>query len=275
MSAARMPQVVGVASGKGGVGKTTVAANLAVALGQRGHRVVLLDADLGLANAQVALGVQAPWNLSHLLAGEKTLAQLLVDVPGAPGVRLVPGASGLRHMGALADAEVAAVIDAFDALAPEVDMLVVDIAAGISPSVLAFMAACQHRLVVLQDQPASIADAYGLVKVMAQDQGLEAIRLVANMARDPRHGHQLSEFFNGVTTRFLGRSLPMLGSVCADAAVTQAQRRYRSVLDHAPASPAAADFRALARAVEGLPRPGVLQGQRQFFQRALAPVAAG
>jgi flagellar biosynthesis protein FlhG len=95
----RTPQVIGVASGKGGVGKTTVAVNLAAALGQRGHRVLLLDADLGMANAQVALGVRSPLNISHLLSGEKTLQELLV--PAAPGVQLVPGASGLRDMAGL------------------------------------------------------------------------------------------------------------------------------------------------------------------------------
>jgi flagellar biosynthesis protein FlhG len=259
----RTPQVIGVASGKGGVGKTTVAVNLAAALGQRGHRVLLLDADLGMANAQVALGVRSPLNISHLLSGEKTLHEMLV--PAAPGVQLVPGASGLRDMAALDMSQVAAIIHAFDELQESVDYLIVDVAAGISPSVLTFMAACQRRIVVLQDQPAAIADAYGLIKVMMQDQDLEEIHIVANAVQGDAHGQQLSQFVNDVTLKFLGRTVKYLGCVGADESVQQAQRKYRSVIDYAPSSRAATDLRRLAQALEKLPPLQEPGGQMQFF----------
>jgi flagellar biosynthesis protein FlhG len=263
----RTPQVIGVASGKGGVGKTTVAVNLAAALGQRGHRVLLLDADLGMANAQVALGVRSPLNISHLLSGEKTLRELLV--PAAPGVQLVPGASGLRDMAALDMSQVATIIHAFDALQESVDYLVVDVAAGISPSVLTFMAACQRRIVVLQDQPAAIADAYGLIKVMTQDQDLEEIYLVANAVQGDAHGQQLAQFVNDVTLKFLGRTVKYLGCVGADDIVQQAQRKYRSVIDFAPSSRAASDLRRLAQALEKLPPLQEPGGQMQFFMERM------
>lgn len=259
----RTPQVIGVASGKGGVGKTTVAVNLAAALGQRGHRVLLLDADLGMANAQVALGVRSPLNISHLLSGEKTLHELLV--PAAPGVQLVPGASGLRDMAALDMSQVAAIIHAFDELQESVDYLIVDVAAGISPSVLTFMAACQRRIVVLQDQPAAIADAYGLIKVMMQDQDLEEIHIVANAVQGEAHGQQLAQFVNDVTLKFLGGTVKYLGCVGADESVQQAQRKYRSVIDYAPSSRAATDLRRLAQALEKLPPLQEPGGQMQFF----------
>lgn len=263
----RTPQVIGVASGKGGVGKTTVAVNLAAALGQRGHRVLLLDADLGMANAQVALGVRSPLNISHLLSGEKTLQELLV--PAAPGVQLVPGASGLRDMAALDMSQVATIIHAFDALQESVDYLVVDVAAGISPSVLTFMAACQRRIVVLQDQPAAIADAYGLIKVMTQDQDLEEIYLVANAVQGDAHGQQLCQFVNDVTVKFLGRTIKYLGCVGADDIVQQAQRKYRTVMDFAPSSRAASDLRRLAQALEKLPPLQEPGGQMQFFMERM------
>ena len=140
-------QVIGIASGKGGVGKTTVSVNLAVALAQRGHKVMLLDADLGMANAQIALGVHAPFNLGHVLRGEKSLQEVIVTA--TQGVRLVPGASGLRDIAALDAVQIASIVQAFDTLDEPVDFLLVDVAAGISPAVLEFMAACQRRYVVV------------------------------------------------------------------------------------------------------------------------------
>ena len=162
------PQVIGVASGKGGAGKTTVSINLAVALAMRGHKVMLLDADLGMANAQIALGAHAPFNISHVLNGEKTLDEVMVTTK--QGIRLVPGASGLRDIAALGTQQIASMVRAFDSVQEPVDYLVVDVAAGIAQAVLDFMAACQRRCVVVCDQPSSIADAYGLIKVMATEQ---------------------------------------------------------------------------------------------------------
>ena len=141
------PQVIGIASGKGGVGKTTVSVNLAVALALRGRKVMLLDADLGMANAQISLGVKTPWNIGHVLRGEKTLKEVAVTTP--QGVLLVPGVSGLREAAALDMAQIGAIVHAFDDLDDPIDYLIVDVAAGISPPVLAFMAACQRRLVTL------------------------------------------------------------------------------------------------------------------------------
>lgn len=262
------PRVIGIASGKGGVGKTTVSANLAVALAQRGRKVMLLDADLGMANAQIALGVHAPYNLGHFLRGEKSLAEIVVNTP--QGISLVPGASGQRDMAALQPEQVAAIIGAFDDLEQDVDDLVVDIAAGISPPVLDFLAACQHRLVVVCDQPSSIADAYGLIKVMTTEQHLEQMALIPNMVHDAHLGRQLHRRLNDVCMRFLGTSVRLLGSIEADEMVLQSQRKYLSVLQFAPGSAAARDFRALAEALESLPAPPqVASGRIQFFMRRM------
>ena len=139
MSNTKTTEVIGIASGKGGVGKTTVSINLAVALAQRGHDVMLFDADLGLANAQIALGCRCPYNLSHFLSGEKTLEEIIVTT--RYGVKLVPGASGMREMANLSVLQAARIVQAFSALEDDLDYLIVDMAAGIAPAVLSFMAA--------------------------------------------------------------------------------------------------------------------------------------
>jgi flagellar biosynthesis protein FlhG len=263
MDRVQHPQVIGIASGKGGVGKTTVSINLAVALAMRGHKVMLLDADMGLANAQIALGAHAPLNISHVLKGTHTLEEVAVST--AQGVRLIPGASGLRDMAALGADQVASVVRAFDQLSEPVDYFLVDVAAGLAPSVLEFMAACERRLVVVTDQPSSIADAYALIKVMSTEMDLDEIYLLPNMVEDADAGRQLYRRLNDVCNRFLGITVKYLHAVEADELVLTALRKYQPVLDHAPGSSASRDFRQLAERVEQLPALEQASGRIQFF----------
>src|SRR5574343_419571 len=239
-------QVIGVASGKGGAGKTTVSINLAVALAQRGHKVMLLDADLGMANAQIALGAHAPFNIGHVMRGEKTLDEVIVTT--AQGVRLVPGASGLRDIAALDTVQIASMVHAFDSLREPVDYLVV----------------C--------DQPASIADAYGLIKVMTTEQGLDEIYLIPNMVADAQQGKQLYRRMNDVCNRFLGVSIRYAHAIESDEMVLQALRKYQSVLEFAPGCAASRDFRLLAEEIDQLPPIDQASGRIQFFmERMLHP----
>lgn len=273
MHSAKVPQVIGVASGKGGVGKTTVSVNLAVALAMRGARVMLLDADLGLANAQLTLGCNAPFNLGHVLHGDKSLEDIIVTA--SHGVRLVPGASGAREMAALDEGQLASLIRMFDELDEPIDYLVVDVAAGISPSVVSFMAACQRRFVVACDQPVSIADAYGLIKILASEEGLDEIYLLPNLVQNQAQGHRLHRHLNDVTRRFLGFELHYLTSIERDELVHQALDQYRPVVDFAPGSGAARDFRRLAQLVEELAPVAVPSGRIQFLvPRLLHPGTA-
>ncbi|MEY2994040.1 MAG: Flagellum site-determining protein YlxH [Pseudomonadota bacterium] len=263
------PQVIGIASGKGGVGKTTVSINLATALQATGKRVMLLDADLGLANAQIGLGCQTQYNLGHLLRGERTLEEIIITTP--QGIRLVPGASGVRELASLDAAQVAAIIRAFTELEEPVDYLLVDVAAGLSSSVIAFLSACQRRFVVVCDQPASIADAYGLIKVMTKDEHLDEIYLIPNMVPNQSAGQQLYKRISQVCDRFLQQPVHALPGIAADELVLESLRKYKSVLDHAPGSAASRDFRNLAQAVTALPPITHASGRIQFFvERMLA-----
>ena len=261
------PQVIGIASGKGGVGKTSVTTNLAVALAKRNHRVMIMDADLGLANAQIALGVHAPFNIGHVLRGEKKLQDILVTT--SQEVILVPGASGVRDLAALPSDQIHGIVRAFDDLDMPLDYLLVDIAAGISPAVLDFLSACQRRVVVVCDQPSAIADAYGLIKVMASEQNLDEIHLVTNMVGNSQLGRQLHRRMNDVCMRFLGVNVHHLGSIESDELMLQAQRKFLSVLEHAPGSAAARDFRTLAESVSQLPAIHAASGRVQFFMQRM------
>jgi flagellar biosynthesis protein FlhG len=189
MSDTPKTEVIGVASGKGGVGKTTVSINLAVALAQRGHQVMLFDADLGLANAQIALGARATYNLSHFLSGDKTLEEITITT--RQGVRLIPGASGVHELAGLNNVQAASIVQAFSSLSGQIDYLIVDVAAGISPSVLSFLAACQRRFIVVKDDPSSIADAYGTIKVLNQQMDLDEIYLLPNQVGSQAEGWKL------------------------------------------------------------------------------------
>ena len=255
--------VIGVASGKGGVGKTTVSVNLAMALAERGIRVMVLDADLGLANAQLALGVRTNFNLGHVLRGEKALTEVLVDA--APGVRLVPGASGLRELASMDETQVSSVIHLMDQLDEPLDCLLVDVAAGITPAVVSFMAACQRRFVVVCDQPASIADAYGLLKILTLEEGLEDVYVLPNMVNSQAHGRKLFNHLADVAQRFLGAKLGYLGSIERDDAVQAAQERYLPVNRHAPGSTAAQSFKHLAGRVVELGPALKPSGRIQFL----------
>lgn len=260
-------QVIGIASGKGGVGKTTVSVNLAVALQMAGQRVMLLDADLGLANAQIALGCRCDYNLSHFLSGEKTLQDIIVTTRA--GVRLVPGASGVQDMAALGPVQAASIVQAFSALTEEVDFLIVDMAAGISPAVLAFMAACQRRFIVVRDDPSSIADAYGTIKVLVQDWGLGEIYLIPNNMHSQQDGQILFQRINQVCARFLNHTIKYLGTIENDELILSGLKKYQSVLEHAPGSAGARDFRRLAEATRQLDAVTTASGGLEFFVERL------
>jgi flagellar biosynthesis protein FlhG len=266
----RPTEVIGIASGKGGVGKTTVSVNLAVSLVNQGHKVMLFDADLGLANAQLALGCRPTLNFSHVLAGSHSLNDVIVTSP--EGVMLVPGASGVQRMASLSRADIGQIIGLFSELKQDIDYLIIDAAAGIAESVMLLMAAAQRRFIVVRDEPSSIADAYGAIKVLIRDHDLDQIYLIPNMVSSQSAGRVLYQRISEVCGRFLGRTVRHLHSIEADEHIAQAHRHHRSVLEHAPTSPASRDFRLLAEALRQLEPVDTTGGALQFFtERMYAP----
>ena len=263
----RNTEVIGIASGKGGVGKTTLSTNLAVALTMMNKKVMLLDGDLGLANAQIALGCKTQYNLSHVIAGEKTLKEIIVT--SRQGVLLVPGASGVHEMAAISPAITAGIVQAFSELDDDIDYLILDAAAGIAPSVLAFMEACQRRFIVVKDEPSSIADAYGIIKVMTRDLELDEMYLIPNMVDSQAAGAQLYRRVNEVCDRFLGKTLQYLTSIESDEMILAALKKYQSVMEFAPGSAGARDYRRLADAITHLPSISHASGGLQFFMERL------
>ena len=178
----------------------------------------------------------------------------------------------MRELAALDAAQVAAIIHAFSTLTEPLDYLLVDVAAGLSPSVLSFLAACQRRFVIVCDQPASIADAYGLIKVMSKEEQLDEIYLIPNMVPSHAAGQQLFGRIAQVCNRFLQLPVHPLPPIEADELVPASQKLYQSVVQHAPGSAAARDFRRLAQAVTALPPIHNASGRIQFFmERMLHP----
>lgn len=269
--AGRPVKVIAVTGGKGGVGKTTVSANLAIALADRGRRVLVLDADLGLANIDVLLGLQPRWNLSHVLAGEHSLDEIMVD--GPKGIRIVPASSGVGRMANLGALEHAGLVRAFSELQAPVDVLLVDTAAGLHDSVLTFARAAQHALVVVCDEPASLTDAYALIKVLSREQGVGRFQVVASQTRSPGEGRGLYQKLLRVCDRFLDVTLEYAGHVPYDEFVRRAIQCQAAVVEAFPGSPAAQAFKNLAARADTWLAPDGARGHLEFFVERL--VAAG
>jgi len=256
-------RVIAVASGKGGVGKTNVSVNLGVALSKMGNRVLLMDADMGLANVDIMLGLQTEYNLSHVLDGKKTLEEVIIEGPG--GLKIIPAASGVRRMAQLSAMENAGIINAFSELNGKLDILLIDTAAGIADSVVSFCRAAQEVVVVVTDEPASITDAYALIKVLSRDYQLTRFRLLANQSRSPQHGHVLYEKLAKVCEQFLDVSLDYFGAVPFDHDLRDAVQRQVPVMVYKPNCDASKAFRQLAQQVDRWPMPRGVTGYLQFF----------
>lgn len=264
---AKPVKVIAVTGGKGGVGKTNISANLAVALSMLGRRVMLLDGDLGLANVDVLFGLQPLYNMGDVVRGERSLEEIIVTGPA--GVMVVPGASGLSELANLSSSQHAGIVHAFSELTCDLDVLLLDTPAGISDLVLRFAEAAHEVLVVVCDEPTSITDAYAVIKVLSRERGVGRFRIVTNMTREGGHGRALFEKLLRVTERFLQVSLDHAGSVPYDDRVWRAVQLQAPFVTAFPNSLAAAALKQMAHRADKWDAPRAARGNIEFFVERL------
>lgn len=242
--------VIAVTSGKGGVGKTNVVVNLAVALARLGHRVGILDADFGLGNVDVLLRLTPEAHVGHLLAGEKTLGDIVLR--GPLGVQIVPASSGLQSLTALTRAQRVRLNDALDALRADLDFLLIDTASGISDNVMEMLDLAARVAIVTSLEPCAVVDAYATAKILSANAPDKEIGVVVNAVRDGDEAALAFRQLDTAASRFLGRRLRYYGFIAADPAVREAVVVQRAIVDHLPQSPASRCFRILASRIAGL-----------------------
>lgn len=263
----QMVKVISISGGKGGVGKTNVSLNLAMALSQLGKSVMVLDADLGLANCDVMLGLRVEKNLSHVLSGEVSLDDIIIEGPF--GIKIIPATSGSQSMTELTSAEHAGLIRAFSEMQTAVDVLLVDTAAGISDMVLSFSRASQDVMVVVCDEPSSITDAYALMKILSRDHDVDKFKIVANMVRSVKEGQELFAKLTRVTDRFLNVNLELVATIPYDENVRRAARKQKAFIDVFPKTAASMAIKSLALKAVKWPLPEMASGHLEFFLEQL------
>lgn len=240
-------KVLAVTSGKGGVGKTNIAANMAYLFSTMGKRVLLLDADAGLANIDVLLGISPHYNLSHLLCGEKTLSEVIVRGPG--GIMIIPAASGMQEMTELSAGQKLTLLEELDNFDEKVDVMVIDTAAGITGNVMYFNMAAKDIVVVVSPDPTSLTDSYALIKVLSRGYATHHFMIVANMVKDAGEGFEVYKRLSSATGHFLNVSVDYLGYVVRDRAVTESIRQQSLFTEIFPSSRASRLLAAIARDV--------------------------
>lgn len=256
-----------VTSGKGGVGKTNVAVNLAVGLARLRHRVALIDADFGLGNVDLLLGLAPQRHLGHVLTGELRLDEVIVH--GPEGVQIVPATSGVRELSALTPVQWQRLSSAIAALSESVDFLVIDTAAGISANVIDMLTAADRVAVVTSPEPTAIVDAYAMVKVLTALDREQEVGIIVNGAANAAEADAVFAQLDKAAGQFLQRALRYYGFVAHDPAVRTAVLVQRPVIEDAPQAPASRCFRMLASRVAGFSASGGA-GLRLMRSKALA-----
>ncbi len=263
MKSSQPVRVIAITSGKGGVGKSNISVNLAVTLAQGGETVMVMDADMGLANIDVLLGLSPKLNLSHVVNGECSLEDTIIEGPA--GVKIVPASSGIAAMSDLTPAQNAGVIRSFSELTQPIETLIIDTAAGLSDSVVSFTRAAREVIVVVCDEPASITDAYAMIKVLNRDYGVDRFHVLSNQTSSIQQGRDLYMKLSRVSEKYLDATLDYLGAIPYDDYLKKAVQKQKCVIQIYPRSPASMAFRQIAKKTQKWPVPKTMEGHLEFF----------
>ncbi len=258
-----MIKTIAITSGKGGVGKTNIVANLAISLSKKGKRVMVLDADLGLCNIDVLLGMAPRFNIQHMLNGEKSLSEIVVKGPA--GIMVVPASSGVEELTHLDEFKKLRLIDEFQALQENIDYLFIDTGAGISPNVTFFCIASQETVVVVTPEPTSLTDAYALIKVLNTRYQEKEFRILINQARSSSEALEIFKRLHMVTDRYLNVSLDYIGFIPYDRALQKAVKSQKAVVLQSPHSQVSEAFSSLADRIRNMNSSSPKGGIQFFF----------
>jgi len=262
------PRVICVTSGKGGVGKTNIVTNLAYALARQGRKVLVLDADLNLANVDVLLGITPRYNLHHVLLGEKSLPEILVEGPG--GFRILPASSGIIELASLTESQKLYFMAEMETVGDKIDIMLVDTGAGINDNVVYFNLAAQERVIVLTPEPTSLTDAYALIKVLSGRHDVKRFRILVNNAESEKEALAVFRKLSIVADRFLSSiSLDLLGFIPYDPKLPKAVRSQKLVSELFPDAESSRMFRTLSTKLIAEKPDQHSDGNIKFFWQGL------
>ncbi|OQW35797.1 MAG: flagellar synthesis regulator FleN [Nitrospira sp. SG-bin1] len=263
-------QVIAVSSGKGGVGKTNVVVNLAIALTKMGKRVLILDADLGLGNLDVLLGLIPRHTIEDVLLGTHTLDEIVLKGPG--GIHVLPASSGVPRLTALTEAQQLMIQEQLAQLTSEMDVLLIDTGAGISPNVTFFASAADETMIVVSPEPTSLTDAYALIKVLARQYRERRFKVLVNQAKSPREAAEVFGKLDVAVDHFLHVAVELVGAIPYDDYVHLAVMQQKALLELFPDAPSAQAFKRAAQQIVQWPRPRLLKSSVQLvWHRAATP----
>jgi flagellar biosynthesis protein FlhG len=271
-------RVMSFTSGKGGVGKTNTVVNTAIALSRAGRSVLVLDADLGLANVDVLLGIEPRRTIYDVLEGRCNIEEVMVDGPS--GISIIPAASGVEQICALTPTQRARLMEAIEGLAYDFDYLLIDTSAGIGPDVLHFNCASGEIICIVNPEPTSLTDAYALIKVLSSTYGERSFSVLVNNVRSEGipveiEAKKVFTRLSRAVERFLQVELKYLGCIPADTAVVEAIRNQRALMEMFPSSPAGRATVAFAKRIDAEFQDFRLKGGMQFFFQQLLEMSHG
>lgn len=270
--ASSRPRVFAVTSGKGGVGKTNVVGNLAIACQRMGKKVLVLDADLGLANLDIIYGINPRHTIGETIRGERELSKVLVK--GPEGVTVIPASSGVQELAHLTEGQKVNLLSEFDTLNTVYDLLLIDTGAGISSNVIFFNLAAEERLIVVSPEPTSVTDAYALMKILFFHHGVKEFLLLSNMVRDESQGRMVYENLSRVVAKFMrGVCIDYAGYIPWDGLLQKGVSRRQPVMCCYPESPSSLGFGSLAGFLLSQRGENASDGNIKFFLKRLMDVA--